>query len=112
MSNMNRRDFLTLSGGAVAVSALGFPMLSFGAGKRVVIVGGGMGGATAAKYIKMADASIDVTLIEVNKTYHTCFLSNEILGGNRKIESIRFGYQGLQKRGINVVHDLVTGIDP
>ena len=112
MTNMNRRDFLTLTGGAVAVSALGFPMLSFGAGKQVVIVGGGMGGATAAKYIKMADSSIDVTLIEVNKIYHTCFLSNEILGGNRKIESIRFAYDGLQKRGVNVVHDLVTGIDP
>jgi len=111
MSNMNRRDFLTLSGGAVAVSALGFPMLSFGAGKRVVIVGGGIGGATAAKYIKMADASIDVTLVEVNTTYHTCFLSNEILGGNRDIKSIRFGYDGLKKRGVNVIHDLVTGID-
>ena len=66
MSNMNRRDFLTLTGGTVAVSALGFPMLSFGAGKRVVIVGGGIGGATAAKYIKMADASIDVTLVGVH----------------------------------------------
>ena len=112
MSDLNRRDFLTLGGGAVAVSALGFPMLSFGAGKRVVVVGGGIGGATAAKYIKMADSSIDVTLIEVNKYYHTCFLSNEVLGGNRDIKSVRFGYGGLKKRGINVVHDLVTGIDP
>ena len=112
MSNMNRRDFLTLTGGTVAISALGFPMLSFGAGKRVVIVGGGIGGATAARYIKMADASIDVTVIEVNKTYHTCFLSNEILGGNRDIKSIRFNYAGLKKQGINVLHDLVSGIDP
>lgn len=112
MSNINRRDFLTLAGGTIAVSALSFPMLSFGAGKRVVIVGGGMGGATAAKYIKMADPSIDVTLIEANKNYHTCFLSNEVLGGNRDIKSIRFGYDKLKKRGINVVHDLVTAIDP
>jgi len=112
MSNINRRDFLTLAGGTIAVSALSFPMLSFGAGKRVVIVGGGMGGATAAKYIKMADPSIDVTLIEANKNYHTCFLSNEVLGGNRDIKSIRFGYDKLKKRGINVIHDLVTAIDP
>ncbi len=112
MSNMNRRDFLTLTGGAVAVSALGFPMLSFGAGKRVVIVGGGIGGATAAKYIRMADASIDVTLVEANPDYYTCFLSNEILGGNREIDSIRFGYGGLQKHGVKVIHDTVTGIDP
>lgn len=112
MSNMNRRDFLTLAGGAVAVSALGFPMLSFGAGKRVVIVGGGVGGATAAKYIRMADASIEVTLIEANPDYYTCFMSNEVLGGNRDIESIHFGYGGLKKHGVKVVHDLVTGIDP
>ena len=112
MSNMNRRNFLTLTSGMVAVSALGFPMLSFGAGKRVVIVGGGMGGATAAKYIKMADASIEVTLIEINPIYHTCFLSNEVLGGNRDIKSLRFGYDGLKKHGVDVIHDLVTGIDP
>lgn len=112
MSNINRRNFLTLAGGTIAVTSLGFPMVSFGAGKRVVIVGGGMGGATAAKYIKMADASIDVTIVEPNKTYHTCFLSNEVLGGNRDIKTIQFGYDGLKKRGINVVHDLATGIDP
>ena len=112
MPNIKRRDFLTLAGGTIAVSSLSFPMLSFGAGKRVVIVGGGMGGATAAKYIKMADSSIDVTLIEPNKHYYTCFLSNEVLSDRRDINSIRFGYDNLKKRGINVVQDLVTGIDP
>ena len=112
MPNINRRDFLTLAGGTIAISSLSFPMVSFGASKRVVIVGGGMGGATAAKYIKMADSSIDVTLIEPNKHYHTCFLSNEVLSGSRDIKSIQFGYDKLKKRGINVVHDLVTGIDP
>jgi len=112
MSNINRRDFLNLAGGVTALSALGFPMLSFGASKRVVIVGGGIGGATAAKYIRMADSSIDVTLIEVNKYYHTCFMSNEVLGGNRSLDSIKFGYSGLKKHGVNVVHDLVTGINP
>jgi len=112
MSNINRRHFLTLAGGTLAATALGFPMLSFGASKHVVIVGGGMGGATAAKYIRMADASIEVTIIEPNKTYYTCFLSNEVLGGGRDIKSIQFGYGGLKKRGINVIHDLVTAIEP
>jgi sulfide dehydrogenase [flavocytochrome c] flavoprotein subunit len=112
MSQLNRRRFLKLTGGALIVSSLGFPMLSFGAGKRVIIIGGGIGGSTAAKYIRMADASIEVTLVEVKKTYHTCFMSNEVLGGLRDIKTIEFGYTGLIKRGINVLHDLVTRIDP
>ena len=112
MSNIKRRDFLNLAGGTAIVSALGFPMVSFGASKRVVIVGGGIGGATAAKYIRMADSSIEVTVIEANKHYYTCFMSNEVLSGNRKLDSIKFDYSGLKKHGVNVVHDLVTGIDP
>ena len=112
MSSLNRRHFLALASGTVAATAFGVPMLSFGAGKHVVVIGGGIGGATAAKYIRMADPSVEVTLIEVNKTYHTCFLSNEILGGVRDIKSIAFGYGGLAKHGINVIHDLVTAIEP
>ena len=112
MSNIKRRDFLNLAGGTAIVSALGFPMVSFGASKRVVIVGGGIGGATAAKYIRMADSSIEVTVIEANSHYYTCFMSNEVLSGNRKLDSIKFDYSGLKKHGVNVVHDLVTGIDP
>ena len=112
MSNINRRSFLTLAGGTLAATAVGFPMVSFGAGKRVVVVGGGIGGATAAKYIRMADPSIEVTIVEPNKIYHTCFLSNEILSGNRDIKTIKFGYDGLKKRGIKVIHELAMGIDP
>ena len=70
MTNLNRREFLNLAGGTFAIAAMGFPMISFGAGKRVVVVGGGMGGATAAKYMKMEDPSIDITLIEANQNYH------------------------------------------
>lgn len=112
MSKITRRHFLTFAGGTLAVSALGFPMLSFGASKHVVIVGGGIGGATAAKYIRMADSSVRVTVIEPNKHYFTCFLSNEILGGNRDMESIKFGYDGLKGHGVDVIHDTVTAIDP
>jgi len=113
MSNFNRRDFLKLSGGAAALaSGLGFSSFAIGgAKKKVVVVGGGIGGATAAKYIRMADASIEVTVIEPNANYHTCFMSNEVLGGERSIDSIRFGYAGLQAHGVNVVQDSVTAID-
>ncbi|MDH5484136.1 MAG: NAD(P)/FAD-dependent oxidoreductase [Gammaproteobacteria bacterium] len=112
MSKLNRRNFLSLTSGALAATSLGFPMLSLAGTKRVVIVGGGIGGATAAKYIRMADSSINVTLIEPNKNYYTCFMSNEVLGGGRDLDSIKFGYAGLKKHGVDVVHDLVTGIDP
>ena len=112
MAEFSRRDFLKITGGAAALGAVGFPaILKAAGGKKVVVVGGGVGGATTAKYIKMADASIDVTLVEPNQEYYTCFLSNEVLGGNRKMESIKVTYDGLKGHGINVVHDMVTGID-
>jgi sulfide dehydrogenase [flavocytochrome c] flavoprotein subunit len=90
---------------------IGTPYLAFGATKKVVVVGGGTGGATAAKYLRMADPSIEVTLIEANEHYYTCYMSNEVLGGDRSIDSIKFGYTGLGKHGVKVVHDVVTGID-
>lgn len=68
-------------------------------------------GATAAKYLRMLDASIEVTLIEANSDYYTCFMSNEVLAGGRTIDSIRFGYGGLRDHGVTVVHDRVVSID-
>ncbi len=111
MKKLNRRDFIKVAGTTAAVSALGFPMIGNAASKKVVIVGGGTGGATCAKYIRMADPSVEVTLIEPNKNYYTCYLSNEVLGGARDINSIKFGYDGLRSHGVKVVHDMVTGID-
>lgn len=111
MSDINRRDFVKLATGTFALGAAGLPMFSFGASSKVVVVGGGIGGATAAKYIRMMDSSVEVTLIEPNKHYHTCFMSNEVIGGNRDIKSIRFDYKGLKKHGIKVVHDYVQKID-
>jgi sulfide dehydrogenase [flavocytochrome c] flavoprotein subunit len=110
---INRRSFLRSTGAITAVGAIGMPGLVFGAGKKVVVVGGGTGGATAAKYLKRADASIDVTLIEANPVYHTCYLSNVyVIGGGKGIDSIAQGYDGLKAHGINVVIDKVTAIDP
>ncbi len=112
MTEFTRRKFLQVTGGVAALSAVGFPAIIRAAGsKKVVVVGGGVGGATTAKYIKLADSSIDVTLIEPNTEYYTCFLSNEVLSGHRKMESIRVSYDGLKAHGVNVVHDMVTGID-
>lgn len=111
MTNITRRSFLKVVGGTAAVGAIGVPHIALGASKKVVVVGGGVGGATVAKYLRRADASIEVTLIEPNKHYYTCFMSNEVLGGERAMDSIKFDYSGLAKHGIKVVHDTVSGID-
>ncbi len=112
MKQLTRRDFVKLLGGTAAVGALGFPaIVTAGGSKKVVVVGGGAGGGTAAKYIRMADPTIEVTLIEPNKHYYSCFLSNEVISGHRSMDTIRFGYDGLRKHGVKVVHDTVTGID-
>ncbi len=111
MTHINRRNFV-LSTGAAGL-ALAAPRFSIAQGtKKVVVVGGGIGGCSAASYLRMLDPSIEVTLIEPLKTYHTCFMSNEVLAGERKLESIGFGYAGLAKRGVKVVSDTVTAIDP
>jgi len=108
---ITRRGFIQTAGAAAAIGMVGTPYIALGASKKVVIVGGGTGGGTAAKYIRMADPSVEVTLIEANKHYHTCYLSNEVLGGDRTMDSIKFGYDGLAKHGVKVVNDTVTGID-
>ncbi len=108
---ITRRGFVKGAGAATAVGMFGVPYLALGAAKKVVVVGGGTGGATAAKYLRIADPSLDVTLIEANKYHHTCYLSNEVLSGVRSIDTIRFGFGGLQKHGVKVVHDTVEKID-
>ena len=112
MSEITRRGFVKLAGAATAVGALGLPHIARAAAKRVVVVGGGTGGATAAKYVRMMDPSIEVTLIEKNAHYHTCYMSNEVLSGDRTLDSIKFGYDGLKGHGVNVIQDEATAIDP
>lgn len=108
---IDRRKFMQAAGAATAAGAIGMPSVAFGAGKKVVVVGGGTGGATAAKYLKMADKSIDVTLVEQNPHYYTCYMSNLVLSGNRTLDSIKHSYDGLKKHGVNVIIDHVSGID-
>jgi sulfide dehydrogenase [flavocytochrome c] flavoprotein subunit len=111
---MTRRTFIKASAAAAALGTLGFPAL-MRAGKakaRVVVVGGGYGGTIVAKYIRMADPEIRVTLIEKDPVFVSCPLSNEVLGGERDLDSLTFDYRGLTRRGISVVQDEITEIDP
>jgi sulfide dehydrogenase [flavocytochrome c] flavoprotein chain len=79
---------------------------------RVVVIGGGVGGATVAKYLAASATMIEVTLIEPKPRYTTCFFSNLYLAGLRSLESLTHGYETLAQRyGVNVVHDPVTAID-
>ncbi len=110
---LNRRHFLGTS--AALGATLSAPMVMGGSHSkpRVVVVGGGAGGATAARYIaKDSKGEIDVTLIEPTRSYYTCFFSNLYIGGFRELNSIAHSYGTLASGfGINVVHDWAVGID-
>ncbi len=106
---INRRTFL---GTVTAGAALAAPMVRAMGAPKVVVVGGGAGGATAARYIaKDSEGAVDVTLIEPTRTYYTCFFSNLYIGGFKDIEDIGHSYGGLAKLGVNVVHDWAIGVD-
>ncbi|MEJ2181408.1 MAG: FCSD flavin-binding domain-containing protein [Gammaproteobacteria bacterium] len=115
MSKFTRRDFIRVAGVATA-SGLGTLVLPFGAlaktKSRVVVIGGGYGGATCAKYIRKMAPGIDVTLVEQNKQFVTCPLSNTVIGGLKSIKDITHSYDNLKKRhSVNVIHDMATDID-
>lgn len=108
--NLNRRLFIgtTLAAGA----ALSAPMVWGQAKPRVVIIGGGAGGATAARYLaKDSAGALDVTLVEANPIYTTCFFSNLYIGGFREFESLQHGYDKVAAGGVTVINDMATGVD-
>ncbi len=114
MSQFTRRHFIKLAGAAGAATGLGLLGCAgrTGAGSQVVVVGGGTGGATAAKYIRKLDRSVDVTMIEPEQEYVTCYMSNWYIGGLRDRKSITQRYDNLvNKHGVKVVRDKVIAID-
>ena len=114
MLNFTRRGFIKLTGGAAAVSltSMAAPKIAGAAKQKVVVIGGGYAGAVAAKYIRMTDPAIHVTLIEQNADYYSCPLSNWVIAGFRDMEVQKWGYSGLKKHGVDVVIDHVNKIDP
>ncbi len=116
MNKLTRRNFVRLTGTiGAACSVLGWPLIAQ-AGKssgRVVIVGGGFGGASCAKYLSRIAPGVEVTLVERNTKFITCPFSNAVLGGLYDIDFITQGYDALRNvHGVNVVHDNATAIDP
>ena len=107
----NRRTFL---GASAALSAtLAAPMVRAQGRPRVVVIGGGCGGATAARYIaKDSNGEIDVTLIEPNRTYYTCFFSNLYIGNFQDYADLGHSYATLASDyGVNVIHDMAMAVD-
>lgn len=113
MRDLTRRQFMLLAGGAAAALASPIPLVNAKKhGPRVIVVGGGFGGSTCAKYLKKFDATLDVTLIEPVKQYVTCPFSNAVIGGMRNIASITHSYDAQRARGVKVIHEWVRVIDP
>lgn len=114
---MERRNFLKLLGaGAATVGLAGCatqPAVAESTARKVVVIGGGYGGTIAAKYIRMMDHNIEVTLIERNDHYVSCPFSNLYLGGILPdLTSLTIKYDGLAaNHGVKVVQAEVTGID-
>jgi sulfide dehydrogenase [flavocytochrome c] flavoprotein subunit len=113
MHPFDRRDFLKAVSAVASVSVLRIPQARAATPKaRVVVVGGGFGGASTAKYLRLLAPDISVTLIERGRQYTSCPLSNEVVSGARAITTLQAGYAGLAAHGVKMVHNEVTHIDP
>jgi sulfide dehydrogenase [flavocytochrome c] flavoprotein chain len=113
MAEITRRGFLRASG--LSVAALGIakiPALAAEAKRRVIVIGGGWGGATAAKYMRIADPSIEVTLLEPNKEFISCPFSNLVLAGVESLKNLTLNYNGLKKYGVRMRHEAAAAIEP
>lgn len=112
---MKRRNFVQASlalgtlGGMVGCATTG----TIPSRAKVVVIGGGYGGATAAKYVRMlSNYKIDVVLVEPNASFVSCPISNLVLGGSKSMADITTPYDNLSgKHGVTRVRDMVSGID-
>jgi len=111
---MERREFLHAIGAVGVASALGRSASARAAASlgRVVVVGGGYGGATAAKYLAMwGEGSVDVTLVESDAAFVSCPLSNLVVGGSKTLADITVSYDGLARRGVKIVRGTAAAVD-
>ena len=113
---MQRRQFVQTLGAGSALGAAGLMSGCATGGAsmgKVVVIGGGYGGATAAKYLRLfSEGAVDVTLVEPNAAFVSCPISNLVVGGYKTMADITTPYDNLQKRhGVKLVKDMVTAID-
>jgi len=112
--NLKRREFVKQLAAGAAVTAIAgcAETSSTPAAGRVVVIGAGYAGATAAKYVRMWAPDIDVTLVERDSEFISCPLSNLVLGGSKRISDLTVGYGGLAKYGVKRVRDDAVAVDP
>lgn len=113
MKTLNRRKFIKLlagTGAGVSMSGL-IGACSRPTTGRVVIVGGGFGGSTCAKYLHRFDSNLDITLIEPSTRFLTCPFSNLVISGMQGMDSISHDYAAQTKRGVKVMHARVQEVD-
>ena len=110
---LSRREFIQWMSAGAGIGALAGCAGSGGpVAGRVVVIGAGYAGATAAKYVRLWSPDIEVTLVERNREFISCPLSNLVLGGSKTLADITVGYDGLAKHGVNMVRDDAVAIDP
>ena len=118
VARLTRRRFLGTAATAAGLAALGGCAGSMKGdfapktGRRVVVVGGGWGGATAARYLRLHDPGIEVVLLEPNRQFVSCPFSNLVLSGLRTLDSITFDYAALRREGVKLLHEPADAIDP
>ncbi|PTM51905.1 NAD(P)/FAD-dependent oxidoreductase [Phreatobacter oligotrophus] len=110
MTRLSRRAF-ALAAGTAGLSLAAPGVLHAQSTGRLVVIGGGFGGASAARYARIAFPRLDVTLIEPKATFVTCPYGNLLLAGERTLPQITHSYDGLKARGVRVVQDWADGID-
>jgi sulfite dehydrogenase len=107
-----RRHFLSAGAALGGLALAGCASTAAGPSiGRVVIVGGGFGGSTAARYLRLWGGNVDVTLVERSASFISCPISNLVVGGYRQMADITRGYEGLKAMGVQVVQGEVVAID-
>jgi len=104
----SRRQFLKAASAAALVPA---PALAQGAGPKVVVIGGGFAGASAARFVKKYDPRVNVTLIEANRTFTACPFSNGILAGLRDLGAQQFRYDRVAADGVVLAYGTADEVD-
>jgi NADPH-dependent 2,4-dienoyl-CoA reductase/sulfur reductase-like enzyme len=113
MHHFNRRDFLRSAGAIAAFAAIPRAVSAAVTSPRVVVVGGGFGGATVAKYLRMWGGNVQVTLVEPNATHISCILSNLVVTGALSMSRIVLAYDALKTtHGVSIVQGMAQAIDP
>ena len=108
---LTRRDVARGIAASVTASAWPRPALAQSAA-RVVVIGGGFGGASCARAFRQTAPKLQVTLIEPNRTFSACPFSNEVIAGLRELTAQQFHYDGIAAEGVSVVVQAATKIDP